>query len=159
MKVMAPHPIRLALALATSVAGLSVTLCGQTNGAQDGASAPGGVVQMAPITVTPDYSTITVRAILSGRNLFDPANDGVLSLTVVKVASDGDAGRQEFEEGDQLMAINDTALAGLSLKQIADALAGARHAGLPIFKIRRGLAVINIPFGGKWDPALPGLTH
>lgn len=148
--------LRLPLLAAVTALNLGWTL---TAPAASPASTSEPVVQLEPYNVRMSYSTIEVRFRLSGANLFSPGDDSVQEARVVAVRFDEEGDDAGLKAHDVLLAVNGRKITGLTLREIAAVVAGARREPRQIWQVRRGLAVIHILHNGAWTPALPGLDR
>jgi hypothetical protein len=118
------------------------------------------VIKLDPYTVSAVFPAIRVRFVLSGKNLRDPLDDPITEARVVWVEPttdpDDTAG---IQRNDQFLAVNDTELRGLTLRQVADLVSEARQTNLVIWEVRRGFSKLTLRHNGKWKPPLPGLER
>lgn len=141
------HITRLALVAALTAANLN----------HSRADAPAErVVQLAPYTVQAVFPAVNVRFRLSRQNLFDTLTDPIVEARVVWVENDDPAG---FRTHDTLLSLNETDLAGLTLRQIASLVAAARQSGRVVWKVRRGWETLQFQHDGNWQTPLPGLRR
>lgn len=150
------NPMRIfttSLAVITLAATLPTGAAGEEDSTRD------KVVSLAPLTVRPSYATINVGFVLSGTNLFNPAEDPILEARVSSVQATGDEGADPLQPQDLLLAVNGRELRGLTLRQIATVVQDARRQQKMIWRVRRGLAVFEVRQSGTWEPPLPGLER
>ena len=117
------------------------------------------VQKMAPFNVREAvFPSIDVHFELSGQNLADSLNDPILDAKVTAVDDDGMGARLGIRLGDSLLSLNGTAIRGLTIRQLAALVAGARDRKESlIWEGRRGLVPFTVRYNGKWDTPLPGL--
>ena len=117
------------------------------------------VVRLTPYTVRAADGSIEVRFVLSGTRLFDPRNDPILEARVVRVHATEAGVGSTLQPHDVLLAVNEQALTGRTLREIAAILAAARREPRQLWQVRRGLGTILVQHNGTWVPPLPSLER
>jgi C-terminal processing protease CtpA/Prc len=119
------------------------------------------VQKMAPFNVREAvFPSIDVHFELSGTNLADSLNDPIVEARVTAVDDDGMGARLGIKLGDSFTSLNGTSIRGLTIRQLAALVAGARERKESlIWEGRRGLTSFTVRYNGKWDTPLPGLKR
>ncbi len=117
------------------------------------------VVRLAPYTVRVADAAIEVRFVLSGTRLFDPRNDPILEARIVRVHATEPGAESGLQPHDVLLAVNEQALSGRTLREVAAIVSAARREPRQLWRVRRGLGTILVQHNGAWVPPLPGLER
>ena len=117
------------------------------------------VVQLEPFNVNAVFPAIQVRFVLSGMNLFDPLGDPIQEARVTAVQNEASGDGTSLSRNDELLSLNGTELRGLTIRQIAALVSGARETKTLIWEVRRGLSTLIMRHNGKWETPLPGLAR
>ena len=147
-----PNFPRCCLMLILAMPGLA-----SSSGAQGRAEE--AVVKLAPYTVRVADASIEVRFVLSGTQLFDPRNDPIFEARVVRVHATEPGAESGLQPHDVLLAVNEQALSGRTLREVAAIVSAARREPRQLWRVRRGFGTILVQHNGAWVPPLPGLER
>lgn len=119
------------------------------------------IEQMNPFTVSALYAAVEVEFTLSGKTLFNPLEDTVVSAEIMAVVIRDPDDIPEIKVGDRIVTIDGVELKGKTLGEISTLLSEARGKGVPEWQITRtlGLRDTFVKFDGDWLVPLPGLKR